>query len=137
MKSLINRQLLKSFQWEGLLRYGYGFLLLFPPGFHLLDKVSNDAGGPLSRYLPLSIALVLVVGHSRYIKRKPLKRRLLWRIFLYIYWFAISLLIMFILYLFFINGVSIIHPALTGLVWAVLTMPAAFSIARYINQNFK
>ncbi len=137
MKSLIQRHFLKPSRWEGLLFYGYGFLLLFPPVFHLIEKVLNDAGGPLSRYLPLTIAFILVVGHWLYIERKPLKHRVLWRVFLYTYWFAISLLILFILYLIFINGVSIIHPAFTGLVWAVLTMPAAFSIARYINRSFE
>ena len=132
MKQLLNRIFLKTTRQRGFLIYG--LLLLCAPVYHLLDKISNDAGGPVSRYLPLSIALILLLGHYLYIKRKPLKCGVLWRIFLYAYWLAILLLMLFIVYLIFISSIDIAYPALTGLVWAVITIPSAISIARYINQ---
>lgn len=132
MKQLLNCIFLKTTRQRGFLIYG--LLLLCAPVYHLTDKISNDAGGPVSRYLPLSIGLILLVGHYLYIKQKPLKYGVLWRIFLYAYWFAILLLILFIVYLIFISSIDIVYPALAGLVWAVITIPSAISIARYINR---
>lgn len=132
MKQLLNGIFLKTSRPRGF--FAYGLLLLCAPAYHLLEKVSNDAGGPASRYLPLSVGLILMVGHYLYIRRKPLKCGLAWRIFLYAYWVGVSLLMLFIVYLVFTGGLKTVFPAIAGIVWTVITIPSAIAIARYINQ---
>lgn len=132
IKKLLNAILSKTTHVRGFLIYA--LLLLSAPVYHLLDKVSNDAGGLASRYLPLSIALILLLGHHLYIKRKALKYGVLWWIFLLIYWLAISLLSLFIVYVIFISKIDTVYPAVTGLIWAVMTIPSAIAITRYIKQ---
>ena len=132
MKLLLNGIFLRISRPLGFLVYG--LLLLGAPSYHLLDKIYNDTGGPVSRYLPLSVGLILIAGHYLCIKRKPLKYGAVWRIFLFAYWFAISLITLFIVYLFFTGGLNTVSPIMAGIVWAVFTMPSASAIARYINQ---
>lgn len=135
MKYQILRLYSATTRFQSYAFYAYMLMIMSPPAYHLLNKVMNDQGGVISRFLPLSVSIILIVGHTLYTNHRSLKLRLMWIAFLYSYILAAIIAFIFVTYCLTFQTEHALAPALTGLIWLLATVPAAMSVGKYVRQS--
>lgn len=81
-------------------------LLLFLTVARLMQKVIVGAGGFASRYIPLIITIIIVVGVIGYIFQKPIFKRWFWMTYVWLISVIIATLTLYSFYVIAVSGVK-------------------------------
>lgn len=107
-----------------------GLLLSLTTG-RILQKITTDTGGFVSRYVPLIVALILLTGFISYAKQKPLFKRWCWEGILWLSVASSAALLGFAMYLLLSLGGSGLLFSGFLLLGALLLIPAQLALYRY------
>ena len=108
-------------------------VLILAGAGRLIQKVTTDTGGFASRYIPLLVAVLLVIGVLSYIYQKPLGRAWFWRAVFWVSTIASTCAVTFSFYLaFFVNALI---PAAVLVSVVLLIIPAQRQIWQYSYRS--
>jgi hypothetical protein len=112
----------------------YMVTLLVPALFQLMQKVLSSTGGFASRYGPLLVMLILVIGYLGQSRRIAILRRWVWQFCFLLIVLLTSCALFFVAYS-MISGVGAMGPILMMLAVIILTLPAQVTLYHYIKND--
>jgi peptidoglycan/LPS O-acetylase OafA/YrhL len=112
----------------------YMVTLLVPALFQLMQKVLSSTGGFASRYGPLLVMLILVIGYLGQFRRIAILRRWVWQFCFLLIVLLTSCALFFVAYS-MISGVGAMGPILMMLAVIILTLPAQVTLYHYIKND--
>ncbi|MGQ8367190.1 hypothetical protein [Glaciecola sp. 1036] len=112
----------------------YLVLLLVPAIVRLIQKISTDSGGFASRYLPLIVTLVLIIGFVGYMQQWAFLKRWIWRVLFWLVSLVYTAAIIFAGSLLFNSAISVWHQLLLMGI-AVIFIPALVSLFKYSQKD--
>jgi hypothetical protein len=108
--------------------------LLVPALLQLMQKVLSSTGGFASRYGPLLVMLILVIGYLGQFRRIAILRRWVWQFCFLLIVLLTSCALFFVAYS-MISGVGAMGPILMMLAVIILTLPAQVTLYHYIKND--
>lgn len=114
--------------------WAYLGLLLFLSVTRLMQKVIAGAGGFSSRYIPLIITIIIVVGVVGYIFQKPIFKRWFWVTYFWLISVTIAALALFSFYVTAVSGINS-KLGLVMLSVAILLLPALSVLYKYAFKS--
>lgn len=109
-------------------------LLLFLAVVRLMQKIIADTGGFASRYIPLIIIIIIVVGVIGYILQKPILKRWLWMTYFWLISVATAAMAFFSFYVIAISGAKS-KLGLGMLSVALILIPALSVLYKYAFKS--
>ncbi len=112
----------------------YMVTLLVPALLQLVQKVLSSTGGFASRYGPLLVMLILVVGYLGQFRRIAILRRWVWQFCFVLIVLLTSCALLFVAYS-MIGGTAAMGSVLMMLAAIILTLPAQVSLYHYSKNG--
>ena len=112
---------------------GYMLVLILAGTGRLVQKVTSDTGGIASRYAPLLVALLLVVGIFGYLYQKPLVRVWFWQVVFWVSAAASTCAVVFSFYL--AVFATVLNPAIALMLVVLFIIPSQTQIWQYSYRS--
>lgn len=109
-------------------------LLLFLAVVRLMQKIIVDTGGFASRYFPLIITIIIVVGVIGYTLQKPILKRWFWMTYFWLISFTTAAIAFFSFYVIVVYGAKS-KLGLGMLSVALILLPALSLLYKYAFKS--
>lgn len=130
----MSQKVLNTYIGKKTIWYAYSIVLILLCSGRMIERILADSGGFASRYLPLALALVVVLGIYGSINGKPFLKPWFWRL-IYLFLMVISIVgCIYSIYLLALVGGGSTLGAIGMLMAALMLIPGVLRLKLYAKM---